>query len=238
MYGVSSGTLLKRTGALEDFVRLMHLPLPLFVLAFATIGASLADHVHLDRLALTYLGIIPALCLAAYSLDELHGRPYHTHFTKNTLWLAAGVGLVSAALVAIYLVVLVSIYILALSGLACFFILAYNLELFGGRFHNAAWFGVSWGGLSTYGGYFVQDPNLSLSPLIVSAMASLFSVGILYLTHKFRTAEFSKNMDKSIPVTNLRDYTRQARQLAWSIVRIECYSMVILALGLIIPKIK
>jgi hypothetical protein len=216
----------------------MHLPLPLFVLAFATIGASLSDHVHLDRLALTYLGIIPALCLAAYSLDELHGRPYKTRFTERTLWLAASVGLVGGAFVAIYLAILVSLYILFLAGLACFFILAYNLELFGGRFHNAAWFGVSWGGLSTYGGYFVQDPNLSLSPLVVSAMASLFSVGILYLTHNFRTAEFSKIIDTSIPLTDLRAYTRQARRLAWSVVRIECYSMVLLALGLIIPKIR
>jgi len=229
---------LKNSSTWQDFVRLMHLPLPLFVLAFATIGAAQADHVHLDRLALTYLGLIPALCLGAYSLDELHGRPYHTRFNARALWLAASVGLVGAALVAIYLAILVSIYILVLAGLACFFILAYNLELFGGRFHNAAWFGISWGGLSTYGGYFVQDPNFSLSSLLVSAMASLFSVGILYLTHKFRTVEFSKNMDKSSPLTDLRVYTREARRLAWSIVRIECISMVLLALGLIIPKIR
>jgi len=228
---------LKRSGLWEDFVRLMHLPLPVVVLAFATIGASLSDHVHLDRLALTYLGIVPALCLGAYSLDELHGRPYQTHFTERILWLTACIGLVSAAVVAIYLALLVSTYILVLAGFACFFILAYNLEIFGGRFHNAAWFGVSWGGLSVYGGFFVQDPTLSLSPLLVSAMASLFSVGILYLTHKFRTAEFCKNMDKSVPLAELRVCTRQARRLAWKVVRIECYSMVLLAIGLIIPKI-
>lgn len=58
----------------EDFVKLMRVPLPFCVLAFATIGAAFSQRVYLDRLILTYVGILLALCLGAYSLDELHGR--------------------------------------------------------------------------------------------------------------------------------------------------------------------
>lgn len=222
---------------MEDFVLLMHLPLPFCVLAFATIGAALSEHVYLDRLALTYIGILLALCLGAYSLDELHGRPYHTEFSDRTLRIAAAVGIASAALVSIYLAAAVSLYILILALLACFFIFAYNLELFKGRFHNAAWFGVSWGGLSTFSGYFVQSASLNVSSVLVSAMASLLSVNILYLTHKFRPRELSRKLGGKIPAPDLRDYSRHTRRVAWTIVRIECYSMVLLAAGLIIPKI-
>ncbi len=228
---------MKHRGLWEDFVRLMHLPLPFCVLAFATIGAALSERVYLERLALTYIGILFALCLGAYSLDELHGRPNHTQFSDRTLRIAAAMGIASAALVGVYLGIFVSQYILILAVLACFFILAYNLELFGGRFHNAAWFGISWGGLSTFSGYFVQSASLNISSLVVSAMASLFSVGILFLTHKFRPLELSKQFEWKIPASDLGDYSRLTRRVAWTIVRIECYSMVLLAVGLIIPKI-
>lgn len=228
---------MKQKGLREDFVHLMHLPLPFCVLAFATIGAALSDHIYLDRLALTYVGILLPLCLGAYSLDELHGRPYHTQFSDKTLWLMTGLGIAGGAVVGIYLAILVSQYVLILAALATFFIFAYNLEPFSGRFHNAAWFGVSWGGLTTFSGYYVQAATLNVSSLVISAMASLFSVGILYLTHKFRPLELSKKLGDKIPQSDLRDYSRHTRKLAWTVVKIECYSMVLLALGLIIPKI-
>jgi hypothetical protein len=88
-----------------------------------------------------------------------------------------------------------------------------------------------------FGGYFVQQPNLSIPPLATSAMASLFSVGIIYLTHTFRTAEFAKTMDGKVDESNLRVYSREARRLAWKVVRIECYSMVLLAVGLLIRRL-
>lgn len=215
----------------------MHLPLPFCVLAFATIGAALSERVYLDRLALTYVGILLALCLGAYSLDELHGRPYHTQFSDRTLELIAAVGISGAILVSLYLAMTVSVYIMILAVLATFLIFSYNLELFDSRFHNAGWFGLSWGGISTLGGYYIQAVTLNPSSLILSAMTSVFSVGILYLTHKFRPQELSKAMQDQILKSDLVTFSRQARKISWMIVKIECYAMILLALGLIIPKL-
>jgi len=220
----------------SDFVKLMHLPLPFCVLAFATVGAALSERVYPDRLGLTYLGILLALCLGAYSLDELHGRPYHTRFADRTLWGMAVVGMFGAALVAIYLAFTVNFGILFLAVLAAFFILVYNLELFSGRFHNAGCFGISWGGLTTFAGYYVQATALSLEPLIVSVMASLVGVSIVYLTHKFRPRELSKRLG-TIPTSDLVEYSRCTRRAAWTIAKIECYAMVALAVGLMLPKL-
>jgi hypothetical protein len=215
----------------------MHLPLPFCVLAFATVGAALSERVYLDRLALTYLGILLGLCLGAYSLDELHGRPVHTGFSDMTLRLMAGVGIIGAVLVGIYLALTVSIYILILAVLGSFFVFSYNLELFDGRFHNAWWFGLSWGGISTLGGYIVQAATLDVPSFLVSAMASVFSVGIIYLTHKFRPRELSKRLEGKIQMSDLLEYSRQSRKITWAIVKIECYAMILLAIGLILRKL-
>jgi len=220
----------------SDFVRLMHLPLPFCVLAFATIGASFSERVYLDRLLLTYLGILLALCLGAYSLDELCGRPYHTRFEDATLRCFAVAGISGGAIVALYLTWTVSLGIVILAAVATFFILAYNLELFGGRFHGVGWFGVSWGGLTTFAAYYVQSPTIAFQPLVVSAMATLLSVSIVILTHKFRPQELSKKLGTA-PDSGLIQFSRYARKVGWTVVQLECYAIIALAIGLIIPKL-
>jgi len=225
-----------RSSVWSDFVRLMHLPLPFCVLAFATLGAALSERIYLNRLGLTYLGILLALCLGAYSLDELHGRPYHTKFADRTLWSMAVVGVSGASLVAIYLILTISFLIAIPAALAVFFVFAYNLELFGGRFHNAGWFGVSWGGLTSFGSYFVQATTLSLAPLIVSVMSSLVGMSIVYLTHKFRPEELSKKLEIA-PTANLEAYSRYSRKTAWAIAKIECYAMIALIAFMIAERL-
>ena len=215
----------------------MHLPLPFCVLAFATIGAALSERIYLDRLALTYAGILLALCLGAYSLDELHGRPHHTQFSNSTLWILSGSGIAGGLLIGIYLALTISMCILILAAIAVFFITFYNLELLDGMFHNAASFGLSWGGISTFGGYYVQAVTVNVQSIIVAAMASVSSVGILYLTHKFRPRELSKTLQGQISQSDLILYSRQSRKTAWTIVKLECYTMILLAVGMIIPKL-
>jgi hypothetical protein len=215
----------------------MHLPLPFCVLAFATIGGALSPRIYLDRLALTYAGILLALCLGAYSLDELHGRPYHTQFSNTTLWILSSSGIAGGLLIGIYLALTVSMYILILAAIAIFFIVFYNLELLDGIFHNAASFGLSWGGISTFGGYYVQAVNVDAQSIIVAGMASVSSVAILYLTHKFRPREFSRNLHAQISQSDLTLYSRESRKIAWTITKLECYTMILLALGMIIPKL-
>ena len=222
--------------AVSDFVRLMHLPLPFCVLAFATIGAALSERVYLDRLLLTYIGILLALCLGAYSLDELHGRPYHTRFEDTTLRCLAMAGITGGAMVAAYLTWTVSLGIVILAVVAAFFIFAYNLELFGGRFHTVGWFGASWGGLTTFSGYYIQSATVTLQPLLVSLMATLLGVSIVLLTHKFRPQQLSKKLG-TVPNSDLIEFSRYARRAAWTVAQLECYAVIALAIGLIIPKL-
>jgi hypothetical protein len=145
-------------------------------------------------------------------------------------------GMFGGTLVAIYLTWTVSSLVSILAALAAFFIIAYNLELFSGRFHNAGWFGISWGGLTTFGSYFVQAQTLNIPVLVVSVMSTLVGVSIVYLTHKFRPEELSKNTEIA-QSPDLKAYSRYSRRTAWVIAKIECYAMIALAVGMIIPKV-
>lgn len=53
----------------------------------------------------------------------------------------------------------------------------------------------------------------------------------------FRRSELSRKFGGKILEADLREFSRHARGVAWTIARLEYYSMVLLAAGLIIPKI-
>jgi len=60
-----------------------------------------------------------------------------------------------------------------------FFLLAYNLEWFRGRFHTNAWFAFSWGFLPVLAGYVIQTNSISPAiVLVAAAMAALSLVEI------------------------------------------------------------
>jgi hypothetical protein len=60
-----------------------------------------------------------------------------------------------------------------------FFLLAYNLEWFRGRFHTDAWFAFSWGFLPVLAGYVLQTNSISPAiVLVAAAMAALSLVEI------------------------------------------------------------
>jgi hypothetical protein len=145
-------------------------------------------------------------------------------------------GISGGALVAIYLSWTVSIGIGILAIVAAFFILAYNLELFGGRFHNVGWFGVSWGGLTTFAGFYIQSPTITFKPLLASLMAALLGISIVLLTHRFRPQQLSNKLC-TVPNSELIEFSRYARKAVWTVVQLECCAMIALAIGLIIPKL-
>ena len=69
----------------RDYARLMHFPLSLCMISFATLGAVLAPLVYFDRLLWTYVIVFGSLYLASYSFDELKGRPLRTTIPESQL---------------------------------------------------------------------------------------------------------------------------------------------------------
>ena len=54
---------------------------------------------------------------------------------------------------------------------ALFLVFAYNLELFGGRFHTDLWFALAWGAFPLLTGYFVVAEKLTVEALLAAVFA-------------------------------------------------------------------
>lgn len=161
------------------FLGLLFLPYTGMVLSFALIGSLLAGHIFYDRIAAILAIYFFGLGIAAHALDALGSKstkPWGAVFTKRQLWLMAVISLVFAYAIAFYYMVLhvPMLWIIAIAE--GFFVFAYNLELFGGRFHNDRWFAVSWGMLPVLAGYVMQTNSISIPSVIVAVSMGLFSV--------------------------------------------------------------
>ena len=215
-----------------QYLRLMHFPLPLCVFSFATLGAIISPIIYLDRLLWTYLIVFTSLCLASYSFDELKGRPLHTTIPENHLRALGWTGIVVSVLAGIYLAITVSPVLLAWIPPSGFVILAYNMELFKGRFHNATTFALGWGGIPTLGSFFLQTLTINLAATLLAAAIVVFSFAIWTLTHDLR-GEVDTLQEMAGKVNGeVMTIRRSARRMIWKITRILCYSITLFTIAL------
>jgi hypothetical protein len=155
---------------------LLHPPYTAWHLSYVALGAAAAPVLHADRLGAALAAFLLAVGVAAHALDELAGRPLQTTLSRGTLIALAAGGLAGAVAIGIAGAVTVSPLLVPLVVLGAFLVLAYNLELAGGRFHNDAWFALAWGGFPAFTGYFVNALSIRPEGLLVAAACCLLSV--------------------------------------------------------------
>ncbi|MBI3609929.1 MAG: hypothetical protein HY204_04395 [Nitrospirae bacterium] len=161
------------------FVGLLFLPYTGMVLSFTVIGSMLADTIYWDRVAAAVVIYFLGLGIAAHALDALGSKktkPWGEHFTRTQLWIMAVSALGAAYAITIYYIItrgLSFFWIIAI--LEGFFVFAYNLEWFGGKFHSDGWFSFSWGILPVMAGYMMQTNRISLASAIVAVAMGFLS---------------------------------------------------------------
>jgi hypothetical protein len=163
----------------RTFVGLLFLPYTGMVLSFAVIGSLLAGRVHYNRLLAIVLVYFFGLGIAAHALDALGGKgvkPWGSVFSRTGLWWMALLALAAAYGIAGYYMVRYVPLLWSIALLEGFFVFAYNLELFAGRFHTDGWFAFSWGALPVLAGYVMQTNRLSGSVLLLAGAMALFSL--------------------------------------------------------------
>ena len=162
----------------RTFVGLLFLPYTGMVLSFALIGSLLAGRVFYDRLVAIVLIYFFGLGVAAHALDALGSKgvkPWGSVFARSHLWCLTIVSLVIAYGIAGYYMVRQVPLLWVVAILEGFFVFAYNLEWFAGRFHTDRWFAFSWGALPVLAGYVLQTNGISLPAVILAASMGLFS---------------------------------------------------------------
>ena len=165
-----------RRGGWRDLVTLLHPPYTAWHLSYVALGAAAAPVVHVDRLLAALAAFFLAVGISAHALDELEGRPLGTALSDRTLVALAFVGLLGAAGIGVAGAVTISATLAAFVAAGVFLVVAYNLELFGGRFHGDRWFAVAWGGFPALTGYWVNALSLHAGGVLIAAACWALSV--------------------------------------------------------------
>jgi len=164
-----------RPGGWRDLVTLLHPPYTLWHVSYVAIGAAAAPQIHADRLGAALAAFFLAVGIGAHSLDELHGRPLGTLLSRRTLLALAAFGLGGALAIGVAGVFVVSATLAPLVVAGAFLVLAYNLELFGGRFHTDFWFAAAWGAFPALTGWWVNALALSSLREAIAAAAAVLA---------------------------------------------------------------
>jgi hypothetical protein len=174
-------------GGWRDYVTLLHPPYTLWHLSYVAIGAGLAPDLRFGRLALALAAFFLAVGIGAHALDELNGRPLATRIGSGTLVLLAAVSIAGALGIGIAGAITREPWLLAFVAAGAFIVVAYNLELFGGRFHGDLWFALAWGGFPLLTGYFAVAGRVRPEAVVAAVFATLLSLAQRLLSTQVRT---------------------------------------------------
>jgi hypothetical protein len=163
-------------GGRRDLLTLLHPPYTAWHLSYFALGAAVAPHIYVNRLLWGLAAFALAVGVAAHALDELHGRPLGTTLSSRTLVALAAVSLAGALAIGLAGILTVSAALIPLVLAGGLFVLAYNLELWGGRLHSDMWFAIGWGAFPAFTGYFVNALTISVAGLLMCAGCLAMSV--------------------------------------------------------------
>jgi len=152
------------------------------------LGAAVAPEFHAIRLWAALGAFFLAVGLAAHALDELHGHPLGTRLSDRTLAVLAGVALAGAVGIGIAGLFVVSFTLLPFVLAGAFGVLAYNLELLGGRFHTDFWFAAAWGAFPALTGFWVMALGIhSLGEAVAGAGVTAACFGLSLAQRRLST---------------------------------------------------
>jgi len=163
-------------GGWRDYVTLLHVPYTAWNVAYVVIGGCLAASVAWGRLGAAAAAFALAVGVGAHALDELRGRPLRTRIPDTVLVGLAVVSIGVASAIGVAGALSFRLWIALLVPVGVFLVVAYNLELAGGRFHSDLWFGLAWGGFPLLCGYAAVAGTLDATALAAGAFAVLLSL--------------------------------------------------------------
>jgi hypothetical protein len=182
-----------RSGGWRDLVTLLHPPYTAWHLSYVALGAAAAPTIYVDRLLAALAAFFLAVGVSAHALDELNGRPLQTRLKRRSLIALAVAGLIGAIGIGAVGILIVSPLLAPLVLAGAFLVPAYNLELWGGRFHSDKWFALAWGGFPAFTGYFSNALEIRPAGVLVAAACCLLSTAQRRLSTPAR--ELRRNTD-------------------------------------------
>ena len=194
-------------GSWRDYVTLLHPPYTAWHLSYVVVGGCLAPAVAWGRLVAAVAAFALAVGIGAHALDELRGRPLQTSIPSAVLVLLAAVSVGGACAIGVAGALAFEAWLALLVPIGVVLVLAYNLELAGGRFHSDLWFGLAWGGFPVLCGYAAVAGELDVAAFLGAAFAVLLSLAQRAVSNHVRRVR--RQVTRVSGELELRDGTRE-----------------------------
>jgi hypothetical protein len=197
-------------GGWRDLVTILHPPYTLWHLSYVALGAAAAPAIHGDRLLAALAAFFLAVGIGAHALDELQGRPLQTRLSDRALAWLAGLAIAGAVAIGVVGAVTVSATLIPLVVLGGFIVVAYNLELFGGRFHSDLWFAAAWGAFPALVGWWSNALGVADAGEAIAGAAVVLACFFLSIAQRRLSTPVRELRRKTLSVTGeqrLRDGT-------------------------------
>ncbi len=167
-------------------IGILFLPYTCIVTSFAAWG-SLSGSFEIERLAAICLIYFLSLGVSAHFLDAVGGKtkPWG-NLPKRKLWIISMISLGIAFSIGLYYAFLDSPLLFPIGIIEGFFLFAYNLELFGGKFHNNFSTIISWGILPVFAGSAIQTNSISVEAIILAAVSALITYGLIITSRRYK----------------------------------------------------
>ena len=167
-------------------VGILFLPYTGMIVSFTAWG-SLSGPFSFERLVAICLLYFFALGISAHCLDAVGGKtkPWGI-LPKKKVWVIAFASLAIACTIGLYFAFLDSPLLIPIGIAEVFFLFAYNLELFGGKFHNNSSVLISWAILPIFAGSAIQTNSISLEALILCIPSSLLTYALIITSRRYK----------------------------------------------------
>ena len=177
-------------------IGILFLPYTGMVISF-TIWGALSVEFSFDRLVSICLLYFFAIGISAHCLDALGSKkkPWG-NISQTKLWTASIISLIIAFSIGLYFAFLDSWLLFPIGILEGFFLFAYNLELFRGKFHNNLTFVISWGILPVFAGAVIQHNSISVETIVFSIIAGLASYILISTSRKYKKLKHQNALHK------------------------------------------
>lgn len=167
-------------------VGLLFLPYTGIVTCFASWG-SLVEQFSVERTTAICIIYFLAVGVSAHCLDAVGGRtkPWG-NLPKRRVIAIALCALGVAFSIGLYYAFLDSPLLIPIGIAEGFFLFAYNLELFNGRFHNNFFTVISWGILPVFAGSAIQTNSISLETILLSSVSGIITLVLITTSRRYK----------------------------------------------------
>jgi heme O synthase-like polyprenyltransferase len=200
-------------GGWRDYVTLLHPPYTAWHLSYVVIGGCLAPAIAWERLGAAVVAFALAVGVGAHALDELRGRPLQTKIPSSVLVTLAAASIGAACAIGVIGALSFRLWLIVLVPVGLFLVLAYNLELLGGRLHSDLWFGLAWGGFPVVCGYAAVAGEIGVAAVIAAAFAVLLSLAQRALSNRVRFVR--RRVDEVDGELTLHDGSKETLDARW-----------------------